>query len=347
MIYPGALNEAVAQWLAANAAGGLAAKTADLSASYRKGATSSHVDVAAYLVARVPATYAANVKVQQALAEVMPAFEPQSLLDIGTGPGTASWAALAQWPTVARVTQCEQDKTFSGLAAALNTASGLEPLRNAEMVLKSEVTLDADRRADLVVASYMLAELPLEDMAKVAARLWARTERVLLLLEPGTPQGFARLRKLREVLLGQGALVIAPCTHQLPCPMTGTDWCHFKTRVQRSREHMHAKQATVPFEDEAFSYLVLAKDPLSPSAPIPLRDLPQQVGEGKVALPQLVGGAARRAEGGRVIAPVSINKVAATLSLCTEGVVRETVIASRDKPAYKRAKKAQWGDVWE
>ena len=347
MIYPGALNEAVAQWLAANAAGGLAGKTADLSASYRKGDTSSHVDVAAYLVARVPATYATNVKVQQALAEVMPAFEPQSLLDIGTGPGTASWAALAQWPTIARVTQCEQDKTFAGLAAALNTASGLEPLRNAKMVLKSEVTLDVDLRADLVVASYMLAELPLEDMAKLAARLWARTERVLLLLEPGTPQGFARLRKVREVLLGQGALVIAPCTHQLPCPMTGTDWCHFKTRVQRSREHMHAKQATVPFEDEAFSYLVLAKAPLSPSG-----SSPNGLGERGFPFPNLLGkvpkgDGGRRAEGGRVIAPVSINKVAATLRLCTEGMVKETTVASRDKPAYKRAKKAQWGDVWE
>ena len=39
--------------------------------------------------------------------------------------------------------------------------------------------------------------------------------------------------------------------------------------------------------------------PLSPSAPIPLRDLPQQVGEGRcVSLPQLVGGAVRRTEGG-------------------------------------------------
>ena len=43
-------------------------------------------------------------------------------------------------------------------------------------------------RADLVIASYVLAELPLEDMAKVAARLWARTAEVLLLLEPGTPK---------------------------------------------------------------------------------------------------------------------------------------------------------------
>ena len=324
MNYPGTLNEAVAQWLARNGQGALAGKTADLSASYRKGATSSHVDAAAYLVARVPATFAANAKTQQALGDALPDFAPSTLLDIGTGPGTASWAALAQWPTLEQVLQCEQDKAFAALAAALNAASGLPPLRNAEVLLKSEATLASEVRADLVIASYMLAELPLEDMARLAMRLWARTNGVLLLLEPGTPQGFARLRKVREVLLGQGANVIAPCTHQLPCPMTGTDWCHFKTRVQRSREHMHAKQATVPFEDEAYSYLVLAKAPLRPSTTSP-----------------------SKAEGGRVLAPVAINKVAATLRLCADGEVRQTVIASRDKPAYKRAKKAQWGDVWE
>ena len=66
--------------------------------------------------ARVPATFAANMRVHQALAEAMPDFAPRTLLDIGTGPGTASWAALAQWPTIAQVTQCEQDKSFAGLA---------------------------------------------------------------------------------------------------------------------------------------------------------------------------------------------------------------------------------------
>jgi ribosomal protein RSM22 (predicted rRNA methylase) len=86
--------------------------------------------------------------------------------------------------------------------------------------------------------------------------------------------------------------------------------------VQRSREHMHAKQATVPFEDESFSYLVLSRK----------------------AVPQT---------GGRIIAPVAINKVAATLPLCNGTGLHDETIASRDRPAYKRAKKIGWGDVWE
>jgi ribosomal protein RSM22 (predicted rRNA methylase) len=316
VIYPGKLNEAIGDWLKQNGQGGLVEKTARLSACYRKGANSSTIDLAAYVVSRVPATFAANMKVHEALAKALPDFAPRSLIDIGTGPGTACWAAVSQWPSLESVIQCEQDQSFAWLATKLNVESDLHALQNAKLLQKSESSLPADMKAELVVASYMLAELPLQNMPHAAQRLWDRTEQVLVLIEPGTPQGFARLRSIRDILLGQGAFVVAPCTHQNICPMAGSNWCHFKTRVQRSREHMHAKQATVPFEDEAFSYLVLSRQPL-------------------------------RQSGGRIVEPVAINKVAAILSVCNATGIRDEVIASRDKPAYKRAKKIGWGDLWE
>jgi ribosomal protein RSM22 (predicted rRNA methylase) len=311
--YPGELDEAVARWLEGR--GGVVEATADLSRAYRAGRTSSGLDLAAYLVARVPATFAANQRVHAALAEAWPAFAPQSLLDIGTGPGTASWAALVQWPGLQSITQCEQDPRFAALASDLNGGSGLATLQAAKVLRSSEIALPLDVKADLVVASYMLAELPAASMPATALRLWKRADQVLVLIEPGTPQGFERLRIVRETLLGQGAFVIAPCTHQSLCPMSGKNWCHFKTRVQRSRAHMHAKQGSVPFEDEAFSYLVLSRKPVVQA-------------------------------GGRVVAPVAVNKVVATLPLCDASGLRHEVIASRDKAAYKRAKKFAWGDVW-
>ena len=316
MIYPGNLNEAVAAWLRQSSQSGLVEKTARLSSAYRKGANSSTVDLSAYVVSRVPATFAANMKVHEVLAQALPEFAPRSVLDIGAGPGTASWAALARWSSIMSIIQCEQDQSFAWLAAKLNVESNLDVLQQASLVQKSEAGLASDIKVELVIASYLLAELPLIIMPQVAKRLWDRTEDVLLLIEPGTPQGFARLRVVRETLLGQGAFVIAPCTHQNTCPMAGSNWCHFKTRVQRSREHMHAKQATVPFEDESFSYLVVSRKAVAQT-------------------------------GGRIIAPVSINKVAATLPLCNSTGLLDEVIASRDKPAYKRARKIGWGDVWE
>jgi ribosomal protein RSM22 (predicted rRNA methylase) len=316
VIYPGNLNDAIGAWLKHASIGGLVEKTARLSTSYRKGANSSTVDLGAYMVSRVPATFAANIRVHEALAQILPDFAPVSVLDIGAGPGTASWAALDRWTSIATITHCEQDQSFAWLAAKLNAESGLDALKRSTLMQKSEAGLPLDIKADIVIASYMLAEIPLETMPQVAKRLWDRTEHVLMLIEPGTPKGFARLRSIRETLLGQGAFVIAPCTHQNTCPMLGKNWCHFKTRVQRSREHMHAKQATVPFEDEAFSYLVMSRHPIKQS-------------------------------GGRVVAPSTINKVAATLPLCNSAGLHDETIASRDKPAYKRAKKIGWGDVWE
>jgi ribosomal protein RSM22 (predicted rRNA methylase) len=313
---PGELNAAVAQWMAENGKGSLATSARDLQVAYRKGETSSRVGLAAYMATRVPATFAANVAVHRALAQALPDFAPESLLDIGAGPGVASWAAVGAWDSITKITQCEQDKNFATLAATLNATSEVPILEAAHIILKSEATLPLDITADLVTASYVLAELPLEQMPQTALRLWARTGQVLVLIEPGTPQGFARLRVVRETLLGQGAFVLAPCTHQNVCPMAAKDWCHFKTRVQRSREHMHAKGGTVPFEDEAFSYLVLSRQ----------------------SAPQI---------GARVVAPVVVSKPGVSLRLCDASGLQDVTVASRDKASYKQAKKTAWGHVWE
>ena len=228
----------------------------------------------------------------------------------------ASWAAVQAWSSIESITQCEQDKKFADLSAQMNAGSGVAALQGTAIVIASEASLPSDVTAEMVTVSYMLAELPLNTMSHIANRLWARTKNVLVLIEPGTPQGFARLRVIRETLLQQGAFVVAPCTHQNICPMNDKDWCHFKTRVQRSREHMHAKQATVPFEDEAFSYLILSREPASQT-------------------------------GARVVSPVDISKVSATLHVCDGTGLHDVSVASRDKPTYKRAKKMVWGDVWE
>lgn len=314
MDFPGSLNAAVARLV--NKERHLRDGAASLTAAYKAGKDSSHVHLGAYLAMRVPATYAANKRVMTELQTLRPGFAPQSVLDVGAGPGTASWAALCQWPGISHVTQIEKLAAFAALASGLNAESQLPALMTAVIVAGNVLKPELARKSDLVIASYVLAELPMYDISAAAENLWRHADDVLLLIEPGTPAGFARLRLVREALIKLGAHVVAPCTHQLVCPVTGSDWCHFKVRVQRSRAHMHAKNAEVPFEDEAFSYLVLQ------------RQVTQQ-------------------SGGRVVAPVAINKVAVTFRLCTAKGFQEVAVASRDKPAYKRAKKMAWGDLWE
>lgn len=313
MSLPERLQAAVASWLASHGGSRRAGSTA-LSATYRAGGSSQGIDLGAYLVARLPATFAA---IDAVLAEVVrqrPDLAPTSLLDAGAGPGTASWAAAGHWPDLASFTLLDTSRPFLALAADL-ARHGPDALANARLREGSLAALPEGLSADLVIASYALAELPVEQAARVTAGLWQASTKVLVLVEPGTPQGFARLGAARSHLLERGAVPVAPCGHALDCPVSGNDWCHFSVRLARSRAHMHAKAASVPFEDERYSYLVLARD-------------------------GAVSGA------GRIVAPPQHAKPGVSFRLCADGRLATCHVARRDAAAYKRARKLNWGDSW-
>ena len=79
-------------------------RAALISKTYRDGGNSgairSETDALAYALARMPATYAAVTASLNALREIRPDFAPNSLLDVGAGPGTASWAAAEAFPSL-------------------------------------------------------------------------------------------------------------------------------------------------------------------------------------------------------------------------------------------------------
>lgn len=313
MTLPERFQGAIAAWLAAHASGSRREATAALSATYKAGGPSGAVDFASYLVARLPATFAAVSRVLEEASSLRPGFAPASLLDAGSGPGTASWAAAEIWPGLRHVTLLDSAPAFLKLAAGL-AAHGPEPLARAEAVTGSIEVLPEGLRADLVVAAYALAEIPLPRIAAAVQRLWAASGSMLVIVEPGTPVGFARIRAARELLLGRGAVPVAPCTHAMACPIAVEDWCHFSVRLARSRAHMHAKGASVPFEDERFAYLVLAR-------------------EGEPS------GLAR------ILAPPLHAKPGSSFRVCTQGRIEMRHVARREKASYKLARKLDWGDV--
>lgn len=314
MSLPDRLKSAVAAWLAGRG-GSLRPGSMALSATYRHGGTSAGIDLGSYLVARLPATYAAVSRVLRELALRRPGFTPQSLLDAGSGPGTASWAAAGQWRDLAAATLLDNSPAFLALAADL-ARHGPPPLVDATILRGNLDHLPEGLSADLVIAAYALAELPQERAAAAAEGLWQASRKALVLVEPGTPEGFGRLRLARQRLLAAGAVPVAPCTHAQSCPVPGGDWCHFSVRLARSRAHMHAKAARVPFEDERFAYLVVARDGAPP-------------------------------EGARIVAPPLHAKPGVTLRLCTQGRLEERHIARREGAAYKQAKKLDWGDIFD
>lgn len=308
---PGSLDSAIATWLKAAEGGTLREKAGRLTEAYRHGRSSAHIDLAAYLTARMPATYAAVGRVLSQLSAIAEGFVPKSILDVGAGPGTASWAALAQWPEIAAVTMIEADARFAGLAEELAGASEIPTLAAAN-IIKAKLG-ENTAKAELVIAAYVFAELEERAAGEAALKLWAQAEQMLVIIEPGTPRGFARIRNARAALLDAGAHMLGPCTHSNSCPMSGKDWCHFTQRLARSREHMHAKAASVPFEDESYSWIAVSRQ--------------------KYELPQA-----------RIVAPPETTKISTTLKLCSVNGLTVRQIASRNKSAYKQAKKLEWGD---
>ncbi len=242
-------------------------------------------------------------------------FRPEALLDAGSGPGTAAWAATGAYPGISAVMFLDNNLPFLKLAGTLAAQGSHAALRGAKALHADLSNPPGGASADLVVAAYALAELPLARAGETAVALWQACEDTLLVIEPGTPQGFARVHAVRAALIAEGAHLIAPCTHMNSCPMKPPDWCHFSVRLARRRDHMHAKKATVPFEDEKFSYLIASRQP----------------------------GAL---EGARILSPPAASKAEIKFKLCAGNGLAQQGIARRDKAEYKRVRKLDWGDLF-
>ncbi len=296
--------------------GGLGAQTRQMSDHFRKGGSSNTtLDFNAYLVARLPATYAS---VSACITELLlrkPNFAPQTLLDVGSGPGTAGWAAAEAFPNLSGLTFIDNNQEFLSLAITLAKQSDHIALRQAMAQTADFGQSLSTTAADLVIAAYALAELPLGRIGVATRNLWAASKDVLMLIEPGTPQGYARIMEARSALVADRAHIIAPCTHGNACPLRPPDWCHFSVRLPRSREHMHAKKATVPFEDEKYSYLIASRGHAEPA-------------------------------GARILAPPVATKGEIRFKLCAENGLSQHGVATRDKAEHRRVRKLGWGDLF-
>jgi ribosomal protein RSM22 (predicted rRNA methylase) len=296
-----------------------AARAAILSKTYRDGGTSaairSETDALAYGLARMPATYAAVAACLEALRDIRPDFAPKTLLDVGAGPGTASFAGTQAFPTLTMIALLDSNAALHQLALELARSDA----RLHEMIYHvgdiSDVLAKSDA-ADLVVASYVIGELALAEQRELTESMWAKCRDTLLVVEPGTPAGYGRIIALRAQLIDAGAHVLAPCPHDKACPLAAPDWCHFSQRLPRLRAHKQVKRAELPFEDEKFAYVALMRTPLAPRP-------------------------------SRVLAQPRLSKVEVTAKLCTaEGLVLARV-PRRDASAYAMARRWRWGDAVE
>lgn len=322
MEVPTELRNALDAELAAIPPKRLASATVALSERYRslrpaRGGSflSSDEDVAAYAAYRMPATFAAIFAALVQLHDQWLSEPPKTLLDVGAGPGTAMWAARTVWPALENVHLLERDERMIAFGQRLAARAQIAVVRDARWRQADLLSAWESDPHDLVIAGYVLNELPEERREAVIERLWSRTSGALLLIEPGTPVGFELIRQARRELIAAGATVLAPCPHDRACPMPENDWCHFAQRVNRTRLHRAVKSGTLSYEDEKFSYVAVSRQPRPPI-------------EGRVLRhPQILTG--------RVV-----------LELCaSEGLRTDVIIRSKDRQAFRHARDLRWGDA--
>lgn len=265
----------------------------------------------AYLAVRLPATFMVATVVCARLPQQM-----TSLLDCGAGPGTLLWALSSLQHPLKQATLYERDRSFVALGQRLQKSMPDTQTIDVDWRTITLQTQDSFPSHDIVSISYVLNELDLSSQKQLISRAWSAATQAVVIIEPGTPQGFKSLLQARQQLIDQGACIFAPCPHNLTCPMAGgEDWCHFSARLPRSSWHRQIKQAQLAFEDEKYCYLIATKE---------------KSHEAKY----------------RIIKRPLRKSGHVTLDLCTPSGLKRSTLSKRDKIIYSKARNVVWGDTW-
>ncbi len=300
----------------------LRAAASGLSVAYRNG-TEGHTappdldDLAAlaYAATRMPATFAATRAVLHEFRERCDALHVETLLDLGAGPATTLWAAGLECPHLAHAQLIERDPAMRSLGQRLLERSSLGD-RVETTWLTAVGALPLPARFDLVVIGYLLTELAEGARRDVLHVAWQACRGAVAVILPGSTRGFRTMLEARQLLLSLGASVVAPCPHMDRCPLPDDDWCHFGVRLNRSSLHRRLKDGALAYEDEKYCYVVATRGTGSPAP-------------------------------GRLIRRPLTGDRRVTLRVCGIEGIREQMLTRRDRAAYRRARKARWGETWD
>lgn len=273
-----------------------------------KRSASGRSDILAYAAVRMPATFAAVSRALELALECVGGVGGKigSVLDVGAGTGAGAIAA-------ALLTDCTDIKCVEREPAMI--ALGREFFSCMDIHgdwLQCDIAQGIPEKADLVICSYCLNELPSAQRKTVIARLAEAADKLLLIVEPGTPNAFVNVKQMRKQLTELGMTIVAPCPDMGECPLAEGDWCHFSARAARSRIHKQLKGADVPYEDEKFCFLAASKVGAQPCE-------------------------------SRIIRRPFIEAGKITLALCSGNSVSTQLITKKD-PRFKSARKADIGD---
>lgn len=268
----------------------------------------------AYLLYRMPATANVISKILNELKSDFPDFNPEDILDIGSGPGVSLLPISIIFEDTGSITLVEEMKTMADLGKKItDKIPGING--KVRWINFSFNKISEERKYDLVLASYMLNELDETETEEFIRKIDRITGDIAVVIVPGTPEFFRQLLYFRKSALDLGFNILSPCTFTGKCHMEQADnWCHFSERIQRTSILRKIKDGELPYEDEKYSYIVLSKN-RHPS------------------------------EGKRIIRHPLIRKGLTEVMTCDINGIEETkVTKSKNAGLYKLLKKAGWGD---
>jgi ribosomal protein RSM22 (predicted rRNA methylase) len=219
--------------------------------------------------------------------QTIQADAPLRVLDVGSGPGTASLAALDWMQAPSRRHRRIEVTAVDSVRPALDEAQHLWNLycrANAtEHARLHCVRSDLERNAwvkciddsnpyHVIIIANTLNELyrsssdPVQLQVRLIQVLLERLDHhgALVIIEPALRQTTRILHRVRDQLLALGACTIySPCLHEQSCPalIKEDDWCH-EERPWTPPSWISAIDQEVGFIKDAlkFSYVILRKD---------------------------------------------------------------------------------------
>ncbi len=198
----------------------------------------------AYALGRMPATYSVIKYVLEKFKNTRESFS--NILDVGAGVGALK---IALKDCEVAYTALEKSETMRKVFRILNG-------ENTTIYSEDFHKFRNKNRYQVVFASYFINEI--ENKKATLRKIFELAEQYVFILEPGTPNGYKNILEAKNLAANIGWYPFLPCATQ-NCNLNSKDWCHFSIRLPRTKYHANLKNATLPYEDEKFCYIIFSK----------------------------------------------------------------------------------------
>jgi ribosomal protein RSM22 (predicted rRNA methylase) len=279
----------------------------------------SYEDTLAYLAMRSPATYAQIFHAFDAIHDILPNWQPTSLLDIGSAQGSGIWAAQEVWPSIVEATAVDQQEDFLLLGKKIQKQANLSmDIKWQHRDIREGV--NNAKEYDVVVIANVLNELSPKAADKIVGQALEACKGVLVIVEPGTPFGSSITQNVARKL-GQAGNLIAPYV-QNSFVDTGEYYLHFPQRFirpdfqRRVRQHMRSTALMASdWEEAKLAYSVISRLP------------------------------AEKTPWARVAGPIRQQKGFVEIPALTDKKIETVKVLKRNTEQYSIAKDLVWGQA--